>query len=371
MKKYKYIKYFTVDGHRYVVRADTMDQLYEKMAAKKQEIRDGGKLVSGSMTVSEWAYQCVDTYKVNQADSTREVFVARMESTILNDIGHMKIKSVRPIHCQKILNKQSGNSRQYIAIIHQTLKFIFAKAVDNNLIRKSPAENLERPTGYTHHYRALRASERAVISKLVLEDRRYYVFALMLFCGCRPTEASNIHRYDIKEKDGIPILHIRGTKTKSADRYVPVPDALWAVIKDLPDNEPVSLTPRGKPHNLNTRKGAWKILINRANIEAGCAEYKGQAIPPYRIGDDLVQYCLRHEFCTELARQQVDIRIAQKLMGHSDVKMTANIYTNLEEEDIVGVARDLPGVAEGVAEEPGKTGKNRKNDKSGNVLSSL
>jgi site-specific recombinase XerD len=49
---------------------------------------------------------------------------------------------------------------------------------------------------------------------------------------------------------------------------------------------------------------------------------------------DIVPYCLRHEYCTELARRGVDIRIAQKLMGHADVHMTANIYTNLSREDV-------------------------------------
>ena len=29
-KKYKYTKYFTYDGHRYVVRANSMEELYER-----------------------------------------------------------------------------------------------------------------------------------------------------------------------------------------------------------------------------------------------------------------------------------------------------------------------------------------------------
>ena len=56
---------------------------------------------------------------------------------------------------------------------------------------------------------------------------------------------------------------------------------------------------------------------------------------------DLVPYCLRHEYCTELARQGSDIRIAQKLMGHSDIKLTANIYTNFNSDDVLTAAKIL------------------------------
>lgn len=37
-------------------------------------------------------------------------------------------------------------------------------------------------------------------------------------------------------------------------------------------------------------------------------------------------------------RKGVDIRIAQQLMGHSDISLTANIYTNLTKIDTLHVA---------------------------------
>lgn len=52
------------------------------------------------------------------------------------------------------------------------------------------------------------------------------------------------------------------------------------------------------------------------------------------LGDDLTAYNLRHEYCTELARNGVDIRITQRLMGHSSYEMTLKVYTNLTDQDI-------------------------------------
>jgi hypothetical protein len=52
-KKYKYTKYFTCDGHRYVVRANSMEELYEKKANKIRDFKEGRVILSGSTTVKQ------------------------------------------------------------------------------------------------------------------------------------------------------------------------------------------------------------------------------------------------------------------------------------------------------------------------------
>ena len=73
----------------------------------------------------------------------------------------------------------------------------------------------------------------------------------------------------------------------------------------------------------------------------GCKSYRNALIPPYPLAPDLVPYCLRHEYCTELARKGIDIRIAQKLMEHSDIKLTSNVYTNFDKSDLKTAAEIL------------------------------
>lgn len=360
MKKYKHQKYFTMDGHRYVVRADTLEELYEKMAAKKQEIREGGRLLSPQMTLTEWSRICYDTYKTGIADATKEDIEAVTKASILKYLGDMRLQSIRPLHCQKCLNHTEGYSRKHIVKVNNMMRFLFARAVDNNLIRKSPAENLSLPSGYVHHKRALTASERSFFEDATLSCRRYYGFALMLYCGCRPKEARGCMGYDLSVRDGIPLLHIRGTKTALSDRYVPIPDRLWGKIKDTPADEPITTSARGNLQKKGAQRLAWETMLQEINIAMGCESVNGIPVPPLRLAPDISPYNLRHEFCTELARHKVDIRVAQRLMGHSTVQMTANVYTNLQKDDIVDVAPTLPGVAEGVADESGKTQKNAK-----------
>ena len=64
-----------------------------------------------------------------------------------------------------------------------------------------------------------------------------------------------------------------------------------------------------------------------------------------KVAKDLSPYCFRHEYCTDLCRRGVDIRKAQHLMGHSTIQLTASIYTNLVDDDMVTVAKMLQAVA--------------------------
>ena len=70
------------------------------------------------------------------------------------------------------------------------------------------------------------------------------------------------------------------------------------------------------------------------NIELGCKTYRNALVPPYPLANDICSYNLRHTYCTNLQRRGVDIRTAQKLMGHSDIRMTANIYSHTSIDDL-------------------------------------
>lgn len=352
MKNYKYRKDITVNGKRYIIRANSARELAEKEVKKRIQIEKNEVVVAPSMTLSAWAEQCVETYKTNQKDITREKFVLRMNSCILREIGSMRLVDIKPLHCQRVLNMQAGKSKRHINEIYQIMQFLFRHAVANSLMPTNPAEHITKPHGTASHRRALTASERRVFINVGLRDRRYILYMLMLFCGCRTGEAANAMGKDIMIlSNGRPALHIRGTKNTNADRLVPIPAALYEVIRDTPPNEYIAQTEKGNRITENYRIRLWKSFCRQLNIEMGCKVYRNALVPPYPLAPDLVPYCLRHEFCTDLARRGVDVRIAQKLMGHSDIKLTANIYTNLNKDDITEIS-DMLAEGDAVGDAP-------------------
>lgn len=339
-KEYKYTKTFTYNGRRYKVRADTLVELGRKIEHKLSELESGSHVISGDTTLANWAENCISTYKTGQSDTTRKKYISRIRHCILQEIGDMPLKKITPMHCQSVMNRQSGMSHTQINEVYQALKFLFRYAVANNLIASDPTAHLIKPRAKkSDQRRALTPHEREQVISLAITDRRWYLYLLMLECGCRPSEAAECMGKDITVLDGFHMLHIRGTKTSFADRLVPLPSYLYELIKDISPLEYIAQNREGnRITNLNR---LWHGFKYHLNIQMGCKTYRNQLIPPYPLAPDLVPYCFRHEFCTNLARNGIDIRTAQKLMGHSDISLTANIYTNLETNDVLEAAKIL------------------------------
>ena len=55
-------------------------------------------------------------------------------------------------------------------------------------------------------------------------------------------------------------------------------------------------------------------------------------------------YCLRHTYCTDLQKKGVDVRTAQYLMGHGAIAMTADIYTHVDDSQVLVAANALGAV---------------------------
>lgn len=56
---------------------------------------------------------------------------------------------------------------------------------------------------------------------------------------------------------------------------------------------------------------------------------KKQKLIPINPAEDLEPYLLRHTFCTNCQAAGVPLNVAKELMGHSDISVTAKIYTHM------------------------------------------
>lgn len=344
-KTYKYQKMITVDGQRYNIRADSLEDLYTKIANKKRDIEDGRTLVTGSMTVKQWTKICLETYKSNVKPETLENMTMRINKHILARIGNYPVRSITPIQCQAIMNAQAGMSYSHIRSLKQELKFIFEKAKKNHLILENPAEDITLPKYTKGERRAITAAERKHLLAVADQDPAYNLFLLMLYCGCRPGEATGCIGKDIQIIDGRRMLHIRGTKTSNSDRTVPMPNILYQRFSGKGPFEVLCPNASGRMHSESSYKRLVERLRRDMNISMGCRLYRNQLVPPLPLADDFVPYNLRHTYCTDLQKAGIDIRTAQRLMGHADIRITANIYTHVDTEQLVAAADVLNGTA--------------------------
>ena len=138
----------------------------------------------------------------------------------------------------------------------------------------------------------------------------------MLYCGLRPHEIAYIQGKDINKN----VLHVRGTKSADADRYVPIPDVLKRVLPEIEDEE----------YLIKSLSGAIPVI--ESHREKMWRSFKKELGNYIDIADDLVPYCLRHTYCTDLQDAGIPINVARELMGHSTIVLTSKIYTHHSEE---------------------------------------
>lgn len=277
------------------------------------------------MKLNEWAETCLDVYKPNQKKDSKYYYTYRnrMKNCVLAYLGEMQIEDIKPIDCQRCINNQVGNSAYQISQTKQMMNFLFEHAIDNELISRNPARNVTKPSGTKETRRSLTNDEREAFLEAI-EDPKYLPFAFMYYCGLRPSEARDIKESDIVEINGFKTLNVRGTKSVNAVRSIPIPNNLSRLIqKSLKSKFRAS---QGYICKLNTGAMRDRWLKLRVAIKAH---------------PDLVPYCLRHTYCTDLQRKGVDVRIAQKLMGHSTIDLTSTIYSHLDEDLFTITAKAL------------------------------
>jgi integrase len=353
-KQYKYTKSFSFDGKRYYVRGNTLEEVYTKKADKLRDLEQGRITVNKSMTVAEWTEICFSVYKPNVSDTEKTNMLYRINKHILSVIGTMPINKVTPIQCQKILSSQADMSKSHVTKLSQELHFIFECARKNHLILENPADDLSVPKGTEGKRRPITDDERKHFLIVAEQYKPFLLYKLMLYCGCRPTEAAHCLGSDISVINDTPMLHIRGTKTANSDRFVPIPEYFYPEIKTTAPDAPIAPNNDGHIHTESSYKRLLARLRREMNISMGCKVYRNRLVPPYPLAEDFVPYDLRHTYCTDLCKMGVDVRIAQKLMGHSSIKITADIYTHVDMESLTSIASLINrGVQQGAT--PGAT----------------
>lgn len=313
---------FTYEGKRYSVTGKTQRELLERVARKKAKLKEREK-ITREMSVQAWKLEWLETYKLpNVTPETYESYKGILTHLTLI----MPMAEVKPAHLQAEINALSGKSKSLIHKFRVLLNQMFECAVDNGICAMNPARKLQEPKGTVNPRRSLTPYERkiAILTAENSNDGNYIM--LMLLCGLRPSESARVMGFDIDRKQ--KRLHVRGTKTASADRYVPIPDLLFKRLQHLRPEEYAVVDTNGNPTTKDSRRRMWARFMRAMNKTA--EEYPGETVGG--IPDDLTAYCLRHTYATDLERAGVPLNVARDLLGHASVLITSKVYTHRTED---------------------------------------
>ena len=335
---------FTYEGKRYYAYGKTQREADRAADRKLRELEAGRKLRKGSCTVEEWAYQWLENYKDGTVgDAWYRDMDGLIRNHIVPEIGGMRLKDVKPMHINGLLNKHLEMSDSHMKKLVIVLKQIFDSAEENDYIAKDPAKRIKAPQKPKKStYRTITEHER----ELTIRTAEKYpdeglFFLIMLYCGLRPQEVSRLifSDYD-KSARTISVSRARkadgstaGPKSDSGVRDVPVPDYLAEKLDALrgAPGDLIVTSEKGRPLTKTSQKRLWHKFKRKMDIENGAELFRNH-VTESTLAEDLVPYCYRHTYCTDLQDAGVPVTVAQRLMGHSSIKVTADIYTHHSQE---------------------------------------
>lgn len=311
---------------RVYARGATKKEMKEKLLELYNELAENGHKIDRRLTVQEWGEEWLRVYKEPNVSKGWLISINRVLSKhVYPSIGNLFLADVKPIHIQKIMNDTEVLSENYIRQIYAVTKDLFNRAEQNRLINHNPAASVSLPKGKpAMERRELTAEEQKRLWKACQTHPAGAFFGIMLACGLRPQEAAALTRFHVDLKN--QTIHVRQAfdfttktikppKSKAGDRIIPVPDwympMLTAAIKETPFSE-FLFTDKGKPFFKHIISRRWKSVARQA-----------------KLPEELTPYYLRHTYATNLAENGVDMKTAQRLLGHANIQMTAKVYTHV------------------------------------------
>ncbi len=341
----KYTARFTSKNHKRVEKHfDKALEAKKWLAEAKYNDEHGNFGNASQMTVDAWYEYWIaeikgQTTKFNTVRNYKE----RYKQNIKNVIGDMIISEVKPMHCQTILNimGDKGYKSSTIDQCRIALSNMFYYAVENEVIPFSPLKkSVKCPKKDETKVRFLTLNEQKQFLEASKTTSNYLQFAFILQTGLRTGELVGLKWEDIDFKNrtisinrtmefryGDQEFRIGSPKSKSSRRQIPMTQAAYEILMtkkheaenrkvcNLQYNDFVFLNRNGTP----TKNSTYDTAIYKIAQRIGMKSFS--------------MHTLRHTFATRAIEAGVKPKTLQRLLGHSNISTTMNLYVHLTDEE--------------------------------------
>lgn len=339
------------DGTWKDVRARSKEELRKKLYDLETAQRMG-IILDDKTTVAELAAQWFNNRQSKWSYSRKSDYVNAINVHICPYIGGMLVKEVKPEHCQMVLSKMAHLSNSMQTKTVTTLKQIFECAEENGLIFRSPCAKLKAAGERSKEKTPLTPEQCKALLEATKGTRAYLFIMLGLYAGLRREEICGLRWIDVDLGAKPPHLTVNnavrfeGTKgvfpsplkTKAAHRTIPLPAILAAALaEEKKQTKSVFVISAADGGNATpqTVKNLMKIVDRRQMskvlpLDKAVGEPHPNGKDVKRILDfRITPHQLRHTYITTLCQSGMDIKKIQYLAGHSDIKMTLNVYSHV------------------------------------------
>lgn len=287
---------------------------YQTAEDKGITINAAVKLWQNSDRYQKLAYQTAHRYE-------------SLAEHILTHFNNQRIKSIEPKDIDAFVKKliNMGYSGKSVKDNKSVLKIIFDTAIINGYIRDNPVTSIRIPKGLPKTKRDIPTKEeiQTILDNSDCPMGRLAKF--LIFTGLRIGEALALTYEDIDLESRLininksvyyvsNVPYIKTPKTLSGNRFVFILDPIYDIV--------------------NANKNPSDLIF--------CGE-DGKLLPKHKfvkpwnrwmkdMGLHITAHQLRHAYASYILYDaKIDIKTAQKLLGHADAETTMDIYTHVTE----------------------------------------
>lgn len=293
--------------------------------------RTGEAFTLNNCTFEQWAHKWLEIYKkpTVTANTYNGTYKNCVDLHLVPYFGKALLKDIKSIDVQNFFNKkQSELSESMLKKLYMIMHAIYDTAIDNDLCYKNPVKGIKFTSQKSKCEKKVYTDEQIITVKQFFYDKCPEIYTL-LSTGLRRGELLGLMWSDFDPKNKTLSVNrsiARATQAQGgveirppkmgSYRTIPIDDDLTNLLDSLDHKgDYIFPTPEG-----NIRAVDSFTLLIRSQMRRLNAQYPD--IPP------LTAHELRHTRGTQLRRNGVDIYTIQKIMGHADINVTANIYVH-------------------------------------------
>lgn len=354
-------KVYLGDGKYKYVYAANNTELQKKLNDLRYKLGKGIDLTAEHDTLSEWSARWLKIKKHDVSYSRYNYLCSCLKK--YEHLDNVPISKIKAIDIQDVILELADDDFAYETLrkIKGAISGVLQLAVDNRVMDYNPALAVKVP----------RRAPKTVRRALTDEERQWIIDTphkvqrmamIMMYAGLRRGELVPLLWSDIdlvnktitvnKSVEYIknqPIVKDT-TKTPAGMRTVIIPDILVNYLLNEDRESSLLVCPDGKGQMLHegNHKGLWESYLHELNYRYG--DFTGLLVPgkdgkpqqferpktrygyttlPLRI-PRITMHWLRHTYITQLYLSGVDVLTAKEQAGHSNIKITLDIYTHLD-----------------------------------------
>lgn len=370
-KNNRYIFQRMIDGERISITAHTLNDLRKKKNEILCRLDKGGKINSSKakMTLNAYFDYWLETFaKSGRKATTCTNYKSYYSTYIKNTIGKKQIAKITKADCQRIINEmiEDGKKHSTMANLKSCLNIVFECAIDDDVIVKNPAKNIQIPQTESKKRSAIEERHIKLFMDYVKNSEQYSysypAFVILFNLGVRVGEMAALTWDDVDFKNNIISINktvnryrkadygftmgISSTKSKTSVRDIPMNSVVKSTLlklkmKNHPSQAKMPYVDdsghmRGEIRGFlftNTVGNVWSEpcflrLINRI-VEQYNKEAKEKGAEQI---EGFCPHMARHTYTSLAYSAGADVKIVSQILGHASTSVTMDIYAHLTED---------------------------------------